>query len=193
MTKKDNIRKKAPHSASSRHDSEIRLARRAVSAASGGQAQALSASAGPGASANKPTATTAAHTSATATAKSKTPTSAELSPARVGTVMKGLLRAAAGLVTRDARSGPHQAPAVATDQKLADLSCNPLIDLARRHVSLASQFSADSSMRIAAQPDRVLAGLAQAHLRTWMNDSPRPTPSAWPNASGHSDDGKSSI
>ena len=174
MAKKRTSRKKAPHPAKTQQDSEIRQARRAVSAASGGQAQALSVSGGKtasGADQKKLTSTASAGTSTDSAQRSSAASPGESSVAGVGGVMKGLLRAAAGLVAGNAKPQPQDAKFAATDQSLSSLPCNPLTGLARRHVGRIGRAPADDSAQLDQHSDRVLAKLARARLGAWLDES----------------------
>ena len=144
VTKKRTSRKKAPHSGKTQQDSEIRRARRAVSAASGGQARGLSA------------------------AGDKTEAGADTA----GPVLKGLLRAVAGLVgSESAESVSKESQSRKSDESLSTLPCNPLTGLARRHVGRIGRAPADDSLRLDQHSDRVLAKLARTRLGAWLDES----------------------
>ena len=145
MAKRRTIRKKASHTGEARLDSEIRRAKRAVSAAS---TPGSSASSGP----------EARHPASTA---AQPP--AELVPG----LMKRLLHTAASPFVTYAETEPSQsAPA---DQPDLTFSANPLADLARRHVR---QFLPRLPGSIDTHCDQVLTSLAKARIQAVLQQSP---------------------
>ncbi len=150
MAKKRTIRKKASPSGKARLDSEIRRAKRAVSAAS---TRGSSASQAPDPQPPAPT--------------SPGPP-AELVPS----LMKRLLRAAASTFVTEAQP-KHPQPIIAPiEQPESSLSENPLSDLARRHVRQARQFLPDLPGSIDTHCDQLLTSLANARIQAALQNSP---------------------
>ena len=146
--KKRTIRKKASPSGKSRHDSEIRRAKRAVSAAS----------------TRGPSASQAPDPQHPAAISPQPP--AELVPG----LMKRLLRAAASPFVIDVEAEPSQ-PAPTKKLDLG-FSGNPLAELAGRHVRQARQFLPDLPGSIDTHCDQVLTSLANARIQAALQHSP---------------------
>ena len=150
MAKKRTIRKKASHTGKARLDSEIRRAKRAVSAAS----------------TRGPSASQAPDPQHPAAISPQPP--AELVPG----LMKRLLRAAASTFVTDAQP-KHPQPRIApADQPTLTFSANPLANLARRHVRQARQFLPDLPGSIDTHCDQVLTSLANARIQAALQHSP---------------------
>ena len=160
MAKKRTNRKKSPPSGKAKHDSEVRRAKRAVSAA---LAQGSST---PSAAEPNPPAVNAQAGDSFAPEPS-----AELVPS----LMKRLLRAAATTFTpADDADHSRTEDAVTERSTLSlNLSADPLTELARRHIAQARKSLPHSA--IAANEDhcrQLLTSLAQARIQAAMQHSP---------------------
>ncbi len=142
--KKRTIRKKASPSGKSRHDSEIRRAKRAVSAAS---------------------------THSSSASQAPEPQPAAVPPADlVPGLMKRLLHAAASPFVIEVEAEPSGPTSI----KKLDLSFsgNPLAELAGRHVRQARQFLPDLPGSIDTHCDQILTSLANARIQAALQNSP---------------------
>ncbi|MCK4849909.1 MAG: hypothetical protein KAT11_01090 [Phycisphaerae bacterium] len=148
MAKRRTIRKKASPSGKTRHDSEIRRAKRAVSAAS----------------THSPSASLAPEPQPAASTAPAPP--AELVPG----LMKRLLRAAASPFVIDVEAEPS--PSAPTEKLDLSFSANPLADLARRHVRQPRQFLPDPPGSIDTHCDQLLTSLANARIQAALQNSP---------------------
>ena len=140
--KKRTIRKKASPSGKAEHATEIRRAKRAVSAAS---TDGSSASSSPE---PQPAARVAA----------------VVQPDRVPSLMKRLVQAVSSpFASSAAEAGPSVARTSYADKSALSFSANPLADVARRHVREAVQFRPDLSATDA-HCRRILTSLAEARI-----------------------------
>ncbi len=146
--KKRTIRKKASPSGKSRHDSEIRRAKRAVSAA------------------------VSRRSSASQAPQPQPPALASAGPAAelVPGIMKRLLRAASSSFAPAAEAKPSQS--APTEKVVLSFPANPLADLARSHVHQAGQFRPDRSDSSDTHCRQILASLAQARIKNALQASP---------------------
>ena len=148
MAKKRTIRKKASPSGKTRHDSEIRRAKRAVSAAS----------------TRSPSSSSAPEPQPAASTAPAPP--AELVPS----LMKRLLRAAASPFVIDVEAKPSQS--APTEKLDLGFSGNPLANLARCHVRQARQFLPDLPASIDTHCHQLLTSLANARIQAALQHSP---------------------
>ena len=145
--KKRTTREKASTTGQNRHDSEIRRAKRAVSAA---LTPSSAASKAPN---PQPSTTTASP-------------AAELAPG----IMKRLLQAAASPFVMDVEAEPS-VPAPAEKVDLSS-SSNPLAELAGRHVRQAGQFPHDMPGSLDLHCHQLLSSLANARIQAALRHSP---------------------
>ena len=167
--KKRTIRKKASSSGKAKHATEIRRAKRAVSAASarGSSASSAADAQPPAADAGLP------------------------QPERVPSLMKRLVRAVGSPFASSAAeaglSGARTSPA---GQSALSVSANPLADVARRHVREAVQFRPDISATDA-HCRRILTNLAEARIYAALKPCPNhdhllsDSPSSLTDSGGH--------
>ncbi len=159
MAKKRIISKKSSPSGKAQHDSEIRRAKRAVSAASTESSPPSSAP-----QPNLPASNAQAGDSLVAEP------SAELVPG----FMKRLLRAAAPPFTSADKADLSPPENAATEQSVLNLnlSANPLTELARRHVAQARKSLPHPAAATDDHCRQVLTSLAEARIRAAMQHSP---------------------
>ena len=162
MAKKRTIRKKASRSGKAQHDSEILRAKRAVSAAltQEGQAIANPAAESPSAAPAPPQPKVPLDVSVASNHLS----SSSSAPRGLPSIMKGLVRAAAGLVGHDVQPVADELPPLA--QPSLTVSCNPLAELARRHASNPGKFLPGFAQHTDELCHHVLADLAKTTLQS---------------------------
>ncbi len=167
VAKKRTIRKKTSRSGKAQHATEIRRAKRAVSAAS----------------------TRASSPSSAPDSQPPAPTVSLSQPDLAPSLMKRLLRAAASPFAPD--PGISQLQTSLPDPSALTFFVNPLADVARRHVRLALQFRPDLSDPTDAHCRRILTSLAQARINAALKLSPNhdhllsDSPSSLTDSGGH--------
>ena len=172
MAKKHSIRKKTSLADKAQHNSEILRAKRAVCAA-----LTEEDSAGPTAitkslttiEVSQPPQELSLDVSTESDQRIAGSSSPQQTTRGISGVMKGLVRAAAGLVARGDGEAVDKPPAAV--QPSSTISCNPLADLARWHASGSGKApvnSADQSDDIGRQ---VLANLAKTRFQAALESS----------------------